>query len=186
MDQPLRSGSKKKYNFPFLYKEREFFPLDKNDVPSLCICPLWAAHRELDLLHLGLLHPTGGSWLPPMSWQWSRKSSCLISRPFPPTLPLPPADHRAPCRPQLQPLHRGHAAAPRPVRGGAGGELRRGRGPGRAAHHRDPLHEGPDQTGRSHPGEEVRPKTPIQWSCIFWTQFYLCVYIYFLPQSSHF
>ena len=74
-------------------------------------------------------------------------------------IPPAPADHSASRRAQLQQLHRGHAAAPRPVCGGAGGELRRGRRPGRAAHHSHPLHEGPHQTGRSHPGKEVRPNT---------------------------
>lgn len=69
-----------------------------------------------------------------------------------------PPDHSAPCWPQLQLLHGGHAAAPRPVCGGAGGELRRGGRLGRAAHHRHAVHEGPDQAGWSHAGKEVWPR----------------------------
>lgn len=70
------------------------------------------------------------------------------------------ADHRSSRGAQLQPLHRGLAPASRPVRGGAGGELRRSRRQRRAPRPHHTLHEGLDQVGRSHSGEEVRPVSP--------------------------
>lgn len=67
------------------------------------------------------------------------------------------ADHRTSRGAELQPLHRGLAPAACPVRGGAGGKLRRSRGQRRTPRPHHALHEGLDQAGWSHPGEEVSP-----------------------------
>lgn len=72
-----------------------------------------------------------------------------------------PSDDGASRRTQLQLLHRGHTAAPCPVCRGAGGELRRGRRLGWAAHHRHSMYERPHQARRSHPGKEVWPRAAL-------------------------
>lgn len=95
-----------------------------------------------------------------------------------------PSDDGASRRTQLQLLHRGHAAAPCPVCRGAGGELRRGRRLGWAAHHRHSVYERPHQAGRSHPGKEVWPSAAL-WSwtveefCILFFSFWFFCVVFF-------
>lgn len=72
-------------------------------------------------------------------------------------------DNRASCRAKLQLLHWRHTAAPCPVCGGAGGELRWGWWLGWATHYCYSLHERPDQACRSHSRKEVQLKDDYDW-----------------------
>lgn len=94
--------------------------------------------------------------------RWRRRPGLgCCSGTFPLTRPLL-ADHRTSRGAELQPLHRRLAPAACPVRGGAGGKLRRSRRQRRTPRPHHALYEGLDQVGWSHLGEEVSPVSPTE------------------------
>lgn len=115
-----------------------------------------------------------------LRWAFWNVEALYVSYPIRSSADVYPCllDYCSTCWAQLQPLHWGHAAAPCPVCGGAGGELWWGWRLRWAAHHCHSLYARLDQAGWCYFGKEVSLVDWRSFGC-----FSSCVSITDLPKT---